>query len=96
MARDVVSSGDPIPLTLPLSQWEREQSAAGSIIREVRRVESALGCAEKRQRISPLPEGEGRGEGKRDMIFPTDYFNPNPSVSLQYLMLRSIWSFWYS
>src|SRR5437660_11813747 len=62
--------------TLTLSLGEREQSAAGSVVREVRRADTALGCAEKAAEDS--------------------YFSPNPSTSLQYLMLRSIWSFWYS
>ena len=57
----------PIPLTLTLSHGEREQSAAASVAREVRRAETALGFAEGQRRILPLPEGEGRGEGKRDI-----------------------------
>jgi len=61
-----VSSGNPIPLTLTLSHGEREQSAAGSVIREVRREDTALGCAKRQRRILPLPEGEGRGEGEGD------------------------------
>src|SRR6266498_3326804 len=58
MVRVAVSSGDPIPLTLTLSHGEREQSATGWVIREVRRADSALGCAERQRRILPLPEGE--------------------------------------
>src|SRR5213593_1015827 len=50
--------------TLTLSHGEREQSAASSIVREVRRADPALGCGESQRRILPLPEGEGRGEGK--------------------------------
>src|SRR5436309_5409178 len=36
----------------------------GSVVREVRRADTTLGCAESQRRILPLPEGEGRGEGK--------------------------------
>src|SRR5437773_3158133 len=70
MVRVAVSNGKPIPLTLTLSRGEREQPAAGSVVREVRRADTALGCAERQRRILPLPEGvpegEGRGEGKGD------------------------------
>ena len=81
MVRVAVSNGDPIPLTLTLSHGEREQPAAGSIVREVRRADTALGCAERQRRIlplhalpfpsplTPLPSdgrGEDRGEGKGD------------------------------
>src|SRR3989442_15711872 len=66
MVRVPVSNGNPFPLTLTLSHGERGQSAAGSVIREVRRAQTALGCAENQRRILPLPEGEGRGEGEGD------------------------------
>jgi len=66
MVRVGVSNGNPIPLTLTLSHGEREQPAAGSVVREVRRADTALGCAESQRRILPLPEGEGWGEGKCD------------------------------
>jgi len=66
MVRVDVSNGNPIPLTLTLSHGEREQSAAASVVREVRRADTALGCAESQRWILPLPEGEGRGEGKVD------------------------------
>jgi len=52
-----VSNGKPIPLTLTLSRGEREQPAAGSVVREVRRADTALGCAENQRRILPLPGG---------------------------------------
>jgi len=61
-----VSNGKPIPLTLTLSRGEREQPAAGSVVREVRRADTALGCAENQRRILPLPGGEGWGEGEGD------------------------------
>ena len=64
--RVAVSNGKTIPLTLTLSHGEREQPAAGSLVREVRRADTALGCAESQRRILPLPEGEGRGEGEGD------------------------------
>ena len=57
-------NGKPIPLTLTLSHGEREQPAAASVVREVRRADTAPGCDESQRRISPSPEGEGRGEGK--------------------------------
>ena len=60
------SNGKPIPLTLTLSHGEREQPAAGSLVREVRRADTALGCAESQRRILPLTEGEGWGAGKGD------------------------------
>src|SRR5437867_10997174 len=61
MVRVAVSNGAPIPVTLTLSHGEREQSAAGSVVREVRRADTALGCAESQRWILPLPEGVGRG-----------------------------------
>src|SRR2546428_10121156 len=68
MVRVVLLNGTPIPLTLTLSHGEREQSAAGSIIREVRRADTRLGFKERQRRILPLPRarGEGRGEGNGD------------------------------
>src|SRR3989442_8607492 len=66
MVRVPVSKSNPIPLTLTLSHGEREQSAAGSVTREVRRADTAVGFGENQRRILPLPEGEGRGEGKGD------------------------------
>src|SRR5256885_10890926 len=64
MVRVAVSNGAPTPLTL--THGEREQSAAGSVVREVRRADTALGCSESQRRILPLPEGEGWGEGEGD------------------------------
>src|SRR6266571_3811923 len=64
--RVAVSGGNSIPLTLTLSHGEREQPATGSVVREVRRADSALGFADNQRRILPLPEGEGRGEGDCD------------------------------
>src|SRR3989442_6883741 len=63
MVRVDVSNANPIPLTLTLSHGEREQSAAGSIVREVRRADTALGCAERQRKILPLPALSGLGEG---------------------------------
>ena len=54
------------PSSLTLSHGEREQPAAGPVVREVRREDTALGCAESQRRILPLPEGEGWGEGEAD------------------------------
>jgi len=66
MGRVAVWNDNPIPLTLTLG--EREQSAAGSVVREVRRADTAPGFAERQRRILPLPQGEGRGEGKGDAL----------------------------
>ena len=66
IVRVALSTSNPIPLTLTLSHGEREQSAAGPVIREVRREDTALGCAKRQRRILPLPEREGRGEGEGD------------------------------
>ena len=63
---DSASNANPIPLTLTLSHGEREQSAAGSVVREVRRADTVRGCDENQRRILPLPEGEGWGEGEAD------------------------------
>ena len=57
---------NPIPLTLTLSHGEREQPASHSVFREVRRPDTALGCAESQRRNLPLSEGEGWGEGEGD------------------------------
>jgi hypothetical protein len=57
----------PLPLTLTLSHREREQLALASVVREVGRADTALGFAEGQRRILPLPEGEGRAEGKGDI-----------------------------
>ena len=46
-------------LTLTLSRGEREQPAAGSVVREVRRANTALGCAESQRRILPAHEPGG-------------------------------------
>src|SRR6185503_277165 len=64
MNRVAASNVTSIPLNLTLSQGEREQVAAVSVVRDVRRADTALGCAERQRRILPLPEGEGWG--KRD------------------------------
>ena len=64
--RVAVLKGKPIPLTLTLSHREREQPAAGSVVREVRPADTTLGCADSQRRLLPLPEGEGRGEGEGD------------------------------
>src|SRR6266568_1639392 len=64
--RVALLSGNPIPLTLTLSHGEREQSAAGSIILQVRRPDTALSFAERQRSILPLPKGGGRSEGKRE------------------------------
>src|SRR5437870_6274554 len=66
MVRAGVSTGNPIPLTLPLSHREREQPAASSIVRTALPGDTALRRAGRLRRIPPLPEGEGRGEGKRE------------------------------
>ena len=68
-----------VPLTLALSHEEREQPAAGSVVREVRRADTALGCAESQRRTLPLPEGEGRGEGKT-LAVPTALALPQKSA----------------
>src|SRR5439155_1401686 len=41
MVQVALSNGNPIPLTLTLSHGEKEQSAAISIVREVRRADRA-------------------------------------------------------
>src|ERR1051326_7347119 len=61
MVRVAVLNGNPCPLALTLG--EREQAAAGSVLREDRRADTAMGSAEGQRRILALPEGEGRGEG---------------------------------
>src|SRR5438093_8620287 len=88
--RVAVSNSRPIPLTLTLSRGEREQPAAGSVVREVRRADTALGCAEKQRRILPLPEGEGRGEGKvdaRSLCEPRWHFPGSPLFARRAVLL---------
>src|SRR2546425_1668191 len=68
MVRVAVLRGNPVPLTLTLSHGEREQLAAGSIVREVRRADTGLCPAEREPRILPLLRGEGRGEGKGEVL----------------------------
>src|SRR3989475_13048888 len=65
MVRVPGSNGNSSPLTLTLSPREREQPAAGSVVREVRQADTELGCAEGRGGFSLSPR-EGRGEGKGD------------------------------
>src|SRR5882724_5520406 len=65
MVGAAVLKGTPIPLTLTLSHGVREQPAAGWIVREVRRADTALGFAGWQWRILPLPKGAGWGEGNR-------------------------------
>src|SRR5258706_11585210 len=57
----------PIPLTLTLSHGEREQPATGSVVREVRRTDTAPGFADNQRRLLPLPERQGRGEREGDV-----------------------------
>ncbi len=70
MERVGVPNDNPIPLTLTLSHGEREQSEGATVVREVRRADTALSCAERQRSILPLSEGEGRGEGKDDARGP--------------------------
>src|SRR3989442_16036245 len=62
--RVAVSNGNPIPLTLTLSHGERQHPAPGSVVREARRTDTALGFADNQRRFLPLPEGDARGEGE--------------------------------
>src|SRR5689334_19059831 len=56
------------PLTLTLSLGEREQRAGVAVSSNVRPANTAL-CVATSLRIGlPLPEGEGRGEVKRNLI----------------------------
>jgi len=70
MVTVAASNGAPIPLTLTLSRGEREQSAPGLVVREVRRADTALSCAQRQRMLLPLPEGEGRGEGGQSVAIP--------------------------
>ena len=54
MVRVAVSSGDPIPLTLTLSHGEREQAAAGLVLREDSRADPAFGCADSQRMVWQL------------------------------------------
>ena len=54
------------PLTLTLSPAEREQPLATFLKFQRHRVEVSRIFAKKQGAFLPLPEGEGRGEGKRD------------------------------
>jgi hypothetical protein len=57
---ELVLLGSPFPLTPALSPRERGQP--GPVLED----SHTAGFADRLTRILPLPEGEGRGEGKRD------------------------------
>jgi hypothetical protein len=78
IVRIAESNGNPIPLTLTLSLppsrrakaplrrdggREREQPATCSVVREVRRADTALGCAERQSGILPLLPGRCLASG---------------------------------
>jgi hypothetical protein len=57
-----------LPLTLTLSPAEREQPLDTSLKSRSGRVEVGRELAKTLSAFPPLPEGEGRGEGKRDLL----------------------------
>ncbi len=64
MVRVAVSNSKPIPLTLTLSHGEREQPAAGSVVREVRRADTALGALKASGGFSLSPRERAGVRGK--------------------------------
>ena len=56
-----------LPLTLTLSPAEREQPLNTSLKSRSGGVEDSREFAKKLDAFLPHPEGEGRGEGKRDL-----------------------------
>jgi len=54
------------PLTLALSLGEREQPAAALSCFEALSAIPVAGFCKRQGTVLPLPEGEGRGEGKQD------------------------------
>src|SRR5437667_2873396 len=71
LIRVAVSSGNLIPLTLTLSRGEREQSAIGSVAREVRRADTALGSAERQRNIPLSPRERAGVRGKLTLALRT-------------------------
>src|SRR5437879_5474868 len=60
-----LDSESGFPLTLPLSLGAREQQAPSVCAANSGLASSVASMADRRRTVLPLPEGEGRGEGKR-------------------------------
>src|SRR5438093_840065 len=58
-----------VPLTLTLSPGEREQQANVLEFFDDSSANTVAGFSKRLRTILPLPEGEGRGEGKRNALF---------------------------
>ena len=97
MVRVPGSNGNSIPLTLTLSPREREQPAAGSVVREVRQADTALGCAEGRGGFSLSPRERAGVRGKvmravrTALAVPAVCLSPEGPYGFEPFILSCLW-----
>ena len=58
---------DPLPRG---ALGERGQPPRGACFAHTRLPNSVAGIAQRQRTIHPLPRGEGRGEGKENVVYP--------------------------
>jgi hypothetical protein len=70
----ILTMHDCLPLTLTLSPRRGNSQRMLLILRKLVRPIPSRDYAKARQTIFPLPEGEGRDEGKRELDIETQIF----------------------